>query len=396
MSRTTSPAPALALFRTLVPALALAACTGPTTGGERAALSHDDEHEGKRLFDHETFGGNGRTCRTCHSVSNGTLTLAQIASRFAEDPTGPLFRGDGTDDGAGSGTSRIRADGTILVNVPLPPGVHLAGAPTATKVTLRRGIPSTMNTPALDPVLMYDGRAPDLEEQARGAIHDHTGGGGREPTAEELGLIAAFQRTERFFSSDALEDFAEGGPPPQLPAGQTESERRGRRFFDNVPVDPPSTRGICGLCHSGPMLNESNGFNPIPIPPFLVPAGTRFQSILSAELLPNGDPVQLFEVPQPDGTIATVAHTDPGFALTTGDFRGFPFGNLGQFKIPSLWNVRRSAPYFHNNGAKDLRAVMDHYQQFFIIATTVLFPDRPPIVLTEQDKADLEAYLRLL
>ena len=47
MSRTTSPAPALALFRTLVPALALAACTGPTTGGERAALSHDDEHEGK-------------------------------------------------------------------------------------------------------------------------------------------------------------------------------------------------------------------------------------------------------------------------------------------------------------------------------------------------------------
>ena len=23
--------------------------------------------EGQRLFDHETFGGNGRTCRTCHS-----------------------------------------------------------------------------------------------------------------------------------------------------------------------------------------------------------------------------------------------------------------------------------------------------------------------------------------
>ena len=51
---------------------------------------------GRQLFDQETFGGNGRTCRTCHSPGNGTLTLDQIAERFAENPTGPLFRGDGT------------------------------------------------------------------------------------------------------------------------------------------------------------------------------------------------------------------------------------------------------------------------------------------------------------
>ena len=31
--------------------------------------------EGQRLFDHETFGGNGRTCRTCHSGNDGTITL---------------------------------------------------------------------------------------------------------------------------------------------------------------------------------------------------------------------------------------------------------------------------------------------------------------------------------
>jgi hypothetical protein len=57
----------------------------------------------------------------------------------------------------------------------------MAGDPGATAVTLRRGIPSTMNTPALDPVLMYDGRAPDLIEQARGAVQDHTAAAARRP-----------------------------------------------------------------------------------------------------------------------------------------------------------------------------------------------------------------------
>lgn len=352
-------------------------------------------HEGRRLFDHETFGGNGRTCRTCHSRSNGTLTLDQIAERFDDDPDGPLFRADGTDDGEGNGTTRIRTDGTILVRVPLPDGVHLAADPAATHVTLRRGIPSTMNTPALDPVLMYDGRAPDLIEQARGAITDHAAPT-EEPTEEELAQIAAFQQTRTFFTSKALARFADGGPPPQLPDGHTAAQQRGRRFFDDVDLAPPSTQGICAICHSGPMLNDSSGRNPIPVPPFFVPAGTRFQSILSAELLPNGDPFQEYLVDQPDGTVLSVFHPDPGFALTSGDFRGFPLGDLGEFKIPSLWNVRHTSPYFHNGGAKTLEEVVEHYATFFAIASPLVFPDAPPILLTEQDKADLVAFLELL
>ena len=42
--------------------------------------------EGQRLFDHETFGGNGRTCRTCHSGNNGTITLEEVAERLARIP----------------------------------------------------------------------------------------------------------------------------------------------------------------------------------------------------------------------------------------------------------------------------------------------------------------------
>jgi cytochrome c peroxidase len=43
--------------------------------------------EGQRLFDHETFGGNGRTCRTCHSGDNGTIDPGEVMERLAEDPS---------------------------------------------------------------------------------------------------------------------------------------------------------------------------------------------------------------------------------------------------------------------------------------------------------------------
>ena len=36
------------------------------------------ELDGKKLFDKETFGGNGRTCQTCHRKDTGTLTLADV------------------------------------------------------------------------------------------------------------------------------------------------------------------------------------------------------------------------------------------------------------------------------------------------------------------------------
>ena len=38
--------------------------------------------EGQRLFDHETFGGNGRTCRTCHSGAHGTIALKTLETAF--------------------------------------------------------------------------------------------------------------------------------------------------------------------------------------------------------------------------------------------------------------------------------------------------------------------------
>lgn len=354
-------------------------------GGQQAA-------NGRRAFERESFGGNGRTCLTCHSKETGTVSPEDALERFDADPDDPLFLHDGSDDGAGNGVTRMLTDATILVEIPLPANVSLADAPSARSVTLRRGIPSTLNTPALDPVLMLDGRAPDLESQAADAIAGHAQAT-REPTPAEIEAIAEFQQTRRFFSSKALERFARGGPAPGLPRGRTAAEKRGRRFFEDLPPGADGKDGLCAACHSGPMLNETNEFLPLPLPP-----GSRFQTVLVSELNALGNPVHDFVFANPDGTTTTIRSPDPGRALITGSATDIAFDNVNAFKIPSLRGVSRTAPYFHDNSAKTLEALAEHYTLFFNIVTD---PDGPgplaPIIqLTEQDRADMMAFLKLL
>ena len=240
-----------------------------SSGQEGSTLASKGNEKGRRLFRKETFGGNGRTCETCHSRSTGTLSPEDVRALEANDP---LFLHDGLDDGI-SGTSRISQHATIRIVRPLPPNIRIAEDPSATSVVLLRGIPTTINTPALDSALMYDLRARSLSDQALGAIHDHAQNT-VEPTEEQLALIADFQRTDKqFFSSDELQDFASGGPAPVLPPGKTKSEKRGRLMFVEAEFTPGSTKGICALCHAGPMLNQTSPFN------FGAPPGARIANI---------------------------------------------------------------------------------------------------------------------
>jgi hypothetical protein len=345
--------------------------------------------EGRRLFEREEFGGNGRTCLTCHSRETGTVSPEDAQRRFAENQHDPLFVHDGSDDGQGNGVSRMLADATVLVEVPLPKNVRLADDPNARSVVLRRGIPSTLNTPALDSVLMLDGREPNLITQAQNAIRGHAQST-KKPSLRDLQLIAEFEQTKDFFSSKELRRYARGGRAPELPAGTTESEKRGRLFFVDAPFDPTQKLGTCALCHSGPMLNQTNRF--LPIEP-----GTRFQNILVSELNFAGNPVRDFIFTNPeDGTETVVRSPDPGRALVTGDPRPLAFDNLNAFKIPSLWGVSRTAPYFHDNSAKTLEDLAAHYALFFAIITTPPDGGDPGILLTEQDQADIVAFLKLL
>src|SRR4029434_1594139 len=77
-----------------------------------------DVLKGRRLFEHETFDGNGRTCLTCHSRDTGTVSPHDAQQRFAANPHDPLFVADGSDDGQGHGATRMLQSATVLVRIP--------------------------------------------------------------------------------------------------------------------------------------------------------------------------------------------------------------------------------------------------------------------------------------
>jgi len=358
--------------------------------------------EGERLFSEETFGGNGRTCETCHSRKTGTLSPRDVQLLLKTDPDDALFRHDGTDDG-NTGTARIAEQATVRITLPLPPDVTLRNDPDATSVTFLRGVPTTMNTPALDAVLMYDRRDLSLQAQAMGAIRAHAES--NDVTDVELDLIAEFQRhANRFFSRPGLRHYAAGGPAPSLPEGDTAAEKRGRRFFVDAKFEPPSRDGICALCHSGPMLNTANRFS---TEVFGNPPGARDHNVLVSERNVLGLPLHTFlihDTIEPDNPVE-VTTPDLGLLMTAlpkllvqgaippdvvigrqGLRRAF-FANF--FKTPTLWGVRRTAPYFHDNSAKTLREMVDHYEFFFRARGL-------PVELSEQDKQDMIAFLKLL
>ena len=353
-------------------------------------LNEDRVAAGRRLFERETFGGNGRTCLTCHSRKTGTVSPKDAQARFNANPHDPLFAHDGSDDGKGNGATRMLADATILMTIPLPPNVRL-GDSSDRFVVVKRGIPTTLNTPALDPALMLDGRQPTLELQANGAIHDHAQAT-IEPTLPQLELIRQFQHTDAFFSSSALRDAALGGPRPKLPRGNTASEKRGRRFFEDVPPNPADglKPGLCAHCHSGILMDQISEFAPqfFGVP---VKTGTRFQNVLVSFFNQANNPVREFIFNEGTPNEAHILSPDPGRALITGVLDGpTTFENTDAFRISQLRGIRHTAPYFHDNSAKTLEDVAAHYAKFFDFVTGGF------IVLSEQDQADIVAFLKLL
>lgn len=148
-------------------------------------------------------------------------------------------------------------------------------------------------------------------------------------------------------------------------------------------------RGRCSLCHAGPLF--SNGeFGDIGAAFFARPGVVdpgRHGGI--AALLAN--PHNLLGPhadPAPPGRPDPATKTRHVLAQQR---------NFGEFKVPGLRNVARTAPYLHDGQKPTLDAVLDHY--------ATLSPDRlhadgeqilQPLLLQGSDRADLLAFLRSL
>lgn len=145
-------------------------------------------------------------------------------------------------------------------------------------------------------------------------------------------------------------------------------------------------KGQCDVCHVGPAF--SNGeFHDVGIPYFLasgsVDAG-RYDGIKKLHANRNN----LLGPYNDDPTRAT--------ALST-RYVEAQHRNFGEFKVPSLRNVARTAPYMHNGSLAALADVVRHYSE---IDENRLHADGErilkPLHLTVAEQADLIAFLESL
>lgn len=73
--------------------------------------------------------------------------------------------------------------------------------------------------------------------------------------------------------------------------------------------------------------------------------------------------------------------------------------DLGAFKVPGLRNIAQTAPYMHNGMFKTLREVIDYYDTPDKFIPNSINRDsllKKPLGLTENEKQDLENFLRTL
>ena len=316
---------------------------------------------GEDLFFHETYGGNGRVCATCHDPRNEfTISPALARDRWRREPGGPLFRASDSDDGSGNGYTRLLTRAQFRVRVALADSVFVVDAPAERSILVWRGVPSLQNLQLTAPYAA-DGRFDTLQLQAAGAIADHLQPT-RAPRDRELDSLALFE-LQAFYplrlrallptSGDTLPLEPEFSIPVASPASI-----RGKGVFDTH----------CARCHSGELRNRP-----------LEHHQPLFGSVQVSERNVTGLPVLHLGFRRPDGSVLLVDTPDPGRGAITGNT-----DEINAFEIPSLRGIRHTAPYFHDSSALTLQEVVTHYD-------TVL-----ELGLTVEEAEDLLSYLEVL
>ena len=211
------------------------------------AQSPEQIERGRRLFFEETFGGNGRTCGTCHPATNNfTLDPAFVRALPRNDP---LFIIRSTPELRDLEIRRFLREGTILENVDgFPnPGV-MRGVPhtLALRTSIGNGATGWSG----------DGSPGDLRDFATGAVTQHfpktlnrvPGVDFRLPTPEELDDMLAFQLSlgrQQDIDLATLPEFAD------------DRVEEGRALFQSALTRDGTTRA-CSFCHTNGGTNDGD------------------------------------------------------------------------------------------------------------------------------------------
>lgn len=210
----------------------------------------------------------------------------------------------------------------------------------------------------------WDGRAPTLEEQAKGPFINPVEMGmprhglvvdrikkvpgyaplfqkafGKEPNIENtVKAIASFERT--VLGGNSLFDRYQSGEKSAL----TESEERGRNLFFG--------KANCTKCHVGANFSDSDFHN----------LGVGMDQ-------PNPD-LGRYEITKKEE-------------------------DKGAFKTPTLRDISKTAPYMHDGSEKTLEEVVEFYDKGGVKNKWLDFRMKP-LNLTAQEKADLVAFMKAL
>jgi len=320
-------------YGSLLPSLA-----ADSRGWSRRELFSHLIEEGEELFFNETFGGNGRTCGTCHPTANNfTIDPAFIATVPAGDP---LFVAETVPALVDLENPVLMRDfGLILENID--------GFEDPTNKFVMRSVPhllglsQTISTDANLPPLAGTGWSGDgspesgsLRDFAIGAVTQHfplslnrfVGIDFRLPTETELDDLEAFQlslgrsRELEILSMTLLDPTAEAG---RVTFTTTDS--------NNGAVEA----GKCIVCHSNAgALAAETGFN------------DNFDTALET-------------APHPADGSGEERPIDAGFGTVENPVTG-GFGD-GTFNPPSLIEAADTGPFFHNNQSNDLLQAVSFY-----------------------------------
>jgi cytochrome c peroxidase len=145
-------------------------------------------------------------------------------------------------------------------------------------------------------------------------------------------------------------------------------------------------RGQCHLCHFGPTF--SNGeFGDVGISQFL-PGGGVDRGRYDGIGMVKTSRFNLLGAFSDDPQHAAAGKTK---------YLELKPRNWGEFSVPSLRGVSRTAPYMHNGSLSTLRDVVEHYSE---LDTGRLHADAnrilKPLRLTDREAADLVAFLETL
>jgi cytochrome c peroxidase len=227
-----------------------------------------------------------------------------------------------------------------------------------------RNVPTVINSGYFE-VQFWDGRAPSLEEQAKGPIQAKIEmNQDVEELIRELTAIPGYvKRFKKVFGSNSINFDNIVKAIGTFERSVVSKNAPYDKYFagDKSAMSPSALNGMtlffgkakCSICHNGPAFTDS-GFHNI---------GVKQHGPLKVDL--------------------------GRFNVSKDDF------NKGAFKTPGLRHITRTAPYMHDGSEATLEEVVEFYNRGGDVAEN-RSPFITPLELTSQEKKDLVEFMKAL